>query len=90
MNNNVFTSIYHELGIRDPELMQAKAIIVAEIYRILQSRNIDASAAGNELGLSEGEMYSILQGQFERYSASVLMEYADKLKLRGHDAGSSE
>jgi len=76
----ISTNVYEALGYADPELMQAKAGLVAEMQSIIEQRGMKRKEAADLLSIAPPNLSNILNGHFEKTSIEKLMSY---LRLLG-------
>lgn len=74
-------NVYADLGFADAAEMLAKARIVSQIGRIIQSRNLSQAQAGELLGIDQPKISALLRGQFRGYSQERLIGFLTKLGM---------
>jgi predicted XRE-type DNA-binding protein len=74
-------NVYADLGFPDAAEMLAKARIVSEISRILQTRRLTQAQAGELLGIDQPKVSALLRGHFRGYSQERLIGFLTKLGM---------
>lgn len=74
-------NIFEDLGFSPEEAQEEllKAQLGAEIFSILQSRNLTQSEAAKILGVKQPELSRLKKGKFSYYSVERLMRFLDRL-----------
>ena len=75
-------NLYADLEYKNPEEMEAKALLAREIYRIIKHRKLSQSQASKLLGVPQPALCKLLQGRLSGFSTDRLIRL---LKLLGQD-----
>ena len=68
-------NIFADLGLPDAGSHFLKAQIVAEMYRLCNTRKLSQSKAGALMGISQPEVSRLFKGHFPEYSVERLMHF---------------
>jgi predicted XRE-type DNA-binding protein len=77
-------NIFRDLGFPGEEAKDEllKAQLGAEIFRILESRQLTQTAAAKTLGVKQPEISRLKQGKFSYYSVERLMRFLERLNCQ--------
>lgn len=67
--------IFADLGLPDADAHFLKAQLVAELFRLTNSRKLTQAKAGALMGISQPEVSRLFKGHFREYSVERLMEF---------------
>lgn len=73
-------NVYADLGYVDPEAMQLKSSLVAEIIRRIDAERLHQKAASELLGIAQADLTKMVRGQFRYVSESSLLELVSKFE----------
>lgn len=68
-------NVFADLNLPDPNTHMLKAQIVAELYRLAQTRKLTQARAGEVLGISQPEVSRMFKGDFREYSIERLLKF---------------
>lgn len=74
-------NVYADLGFADAPEMLAKARLVSQIARIIQSRRLTQVQAADLLGVDQPKVSALLRGQFRGYSQERLIGFLTRLGM---------
>lgn len=72
-------NVFADLGIKQPEEMQAKAQIAFLLSQIINHRHLTQKEAASELGLTQPKISNIMAGRLDGFSLEKLMMLMVKL-----------
>src|SRR5919202_941682 len=72
-------NVYRDLGYPDAEVRQAKALLAAEIIKVLDEQRLSTREAGARTGISHTEFVRIRNAKLERFTFDRLLTILDKL-----------
>lgn len=72
-------NVFHDLGFKQPEEMQAKAQLAYHISQIINHRHMTQKDAAAELGLTQPKVSNIMAGRLDGFSLEKLMMLMVKL-----------
>ena len=72
-------NLYADLGRKDAEEMQAKAVFARTIYRILKERKLSQPKAAELLGIPQSSLSRLLQGKIAGFSTDRLLRILNQL-----------
>jgi predicted XRE-type DNA-binding protein len=72
-------NVFADLGFPNPEREQLKARLTLQIYRLIKSRKLTQTAAGEILGIKQPHVSSLMRGQSGAFSVERLMEFLTTL-----------
>lgn len=72
-------NVYADLGIEDPEGMQVKAQLVAQIIQIMEDRGLKQVEAASAMGITQPKLSLMTRGQFHNISESKMMDCLRRL-----------
>ncbi len=68
-------NVFADLNLPDANAHMLKAQIVAELYRLTQTRKLTQSRAGELMGISQPEVSRLFKGHFREYSIDRLITF---------------
>ena len=68
-------NVFADLGLPDASTHFLKAQIVAELYRLTNTRDLTQTKAGAVMGISQPEVSRLFKGNFREYSVERLMAF---------------
>jgi predicted XRE-type DNA-binding protein len=74
-------NVYADLDFPDAGEMLAKARIVSQVARIIQTRRLTQAQAGELLGIDQPKVSALLRGHFRGYSQERLIGFLTKLGM---------
>ena len=74
-------NVYADLAFADSDEMLAKARIVTQIGRIIQTRKLTQAKAAELLGIDQPKVSALLRGHFHGYSQARLIGFLTKLGM---------
>jgi predicted XRE-type DNA-binding protein len=75
-------NVFADLGISNPDLALAKAVLVQRIRAIIADRKLTQSSAAAILGLDQPKVSSLVRGRVEGYSLDRLFRFLNALGQR--------
>ena len=66
-------NLFQDFGYADADLRQAKALLGAQIMKILEEAGLSPDQAKDRAGVSQGEFSRIRQAKFSRFTLDRLM-----------------
>jgi predicted XRE-type DNA-binding protein len=72
-------NVYRDLGYPDAEVRQAKALLAAEIIKVLDAQGLSTRQAEAKTGISHSEFARIRGVKLERFTFDRLLTILDKL-----------
>lgn len=84
---NIFTNVYADIGVDNPEQTLRKARVVAQISQLINCPEDRILSAASILGLSAMELKELIHGHFQDYKEADLIEYFEKLNQNRSFAG---
>ena len=72
-------NVFADLGIEDPEGMQVKAKLMAQILTIMEDRGLKQVEAAKAMGIAQPKLSHMIRGQFHNISESKMMECLRRL-----------
>lgn len=73
------TNVYKDLGFKNAEEMQAKAILASRIISIINQEQWTQKEAADELGLKQPKISLLCRGQLSGFSLGKLISLLNKL-----------
>lgn len=68
-------NVFADLNLPDAKTHMLKAQIVAELYRLTQTRKLTQTRAGEVMGISQPEVSRLFKGNFREYSIDRLITF---------------
>lgn len=68
-------NVFADFGMPDAAEHQLKARIAAEIHKIIKSRKLTQTKAGEMMGIGQPAVSRMLRGHFREYSVERLMQF---------------
>jgi len=75
-------NVFADLGLRHPEQELLKARLTLQIYRIIKSRRVTQTQAGEILGIRQPQVSLLMRNRSGNFSVERLMDFLTAL---GHD-----
>ena len=75
-------NVFRDLGLPNPDLLLAKALLVQQIRDLIQQRKLTQAKAADLLGLDQPKISALVRGRTDGYSIDRLFKF---LNLLGHD-----
>ena len=75
-------NVFRDLGEKDADIKQAKALLAAEIIRILDKENLTVLAAWKTTGYDFGDFSRIRNAELSRFSIEKLIKITNALNRR--------
>ena len=72
-------NLFRDLGLPNPELRQLKALLAAQIIRVLDDRDLTARQAQVETGIAAADFSRIRHVNLARFTVDRLMTILDRL-----------
>jgi predicted XRE-type DNA-binding protein len=72
-------NIFRDLGFPNPEREQLKAELTLQIFRIVKSRKLTQTAAGEILGIRQPHVSGLMRGLSGNFSVERLLEFLNAL-----------
>ena len=72
-------NVYADLGVKDPEVRQLRAILAAEISKTLAADSLTVRAAEKLTGMAAADFSRIRQGKLSGFTIDRLMTTLDRL-----------
>jgi predicted XRE-type DNA-binding protein len=72
-------NIYRDFGMENPELRQLKALLAAQILRVLEERKLTVREAHDLTGYAAADFSRIRQAKLDRFTVDRLMAMLDRL-----------
>lgn len=72
-------NLFRDLGYPDAELRQAKALLAAEIIKVLDAQDLSTRQAAARTGIAHAEFSRIRNARLERFTLDRLLAILDKL-----------
>jgi predicted XRE-type DNA-binding protein len=72
-------NLFRDLGLPNPELRQLKALLAAQIIRVLDDRDLTARQAQVETGVAAADFSRIRHVNLTRFTIDRLMTILDRL-----------
>ena len=72
-------NVFRDLGYPDAELRQAKALLAAEIIKVLDAQGLSTRQAEARTGIAYAEFSRLRNVKLERFTIDRLMTILDKL-----------
>jgi predicted XRE-type DNA-binding protein len=72
-------SAFEQLGFKNHKELEAKSIIVMEIWKAIKKKKLTQTEAAEVLGVSQPKLSSLLNGRFEGFSVERLFKFLNKL-----------
>lgn len=73
------TNVYKDLGFKNSEEMQAKAILASRIIDIIEHKKWNQQKAADQLGLKQPKVSLLYRGQLSGFSLGKLISLLNKL-----------
>ena len=68
-------NVFHDLGLHDADVLQAKAELVHWIATIIEKRGLTQVAAAEILGVSQPKISALLHGRIDGFSIDRIVKY---------------
>lgn len=68
-------NVFRDLGLPDPELLQAKADLAHKIAEIIERKKMTQREAASVLGVTQPKVSSLLNGRIEGFSMDRLVRF---------------
>ena len=75
-------NLYADLGYKNAEEMEAKAVLAREIYRLIKRKNLSPQKAASFLRIPLSSLSRLMAGNFRKFSTDRLLHF---LKQLGRD-----
>lgn len=75
-------NVFRDLGHKNPDVEQLKAILAAEIIKTLDQEELTVRAAYNRTGIAAADFSRIRNANLERFTVDRLMSIINRLGLR--------
>ncbi len=72
-------NIYADMGVPNPDLAQAKALLALEIDQVIRDRKLTQTQAAVVMGIKQPRVSKIVRGRLSEIGIEALMEYLRKL-----------
>ena len=72
-------NVFHDFGYPDAEVRQAKALLAAEIIKVLDDQKLSTRQAEERTGIAHAEFSRIRNVKLERFTFDRLLTILDKL-----------
>jgi predicted XRE-type DNA-binding protein len=72
-------NVFADLGFRNPEREQLKALLTLRIYRLIKERGLTQAKAGEILGIKQPHVSALMRGHSGAFSVERLMEFLTAL-----------
>jgi predicted XRE-type DNA-binding protein len=72
-------NVFADLGLRNPEELQAKADLVYEISRAIEERGLTQAEAAEILGIDQPKVSALVRGRLAGFSMERLYRYLNAL-----------
>ncbi|MEX2583696.1 MAG: helix-turn-helix transcriptional regulator [Gemmatimonadota bacterium] len=72
-------NVFADLGLPEPEDMLAKARLAESIADTIQRRGLTQDAAGNIMGVDQGDVSKLVNGRLDGFSQERLIRYLTAL-----------
>ncbi len=72
-------NLYADLGYKNAEEMEAKAILAREIYRIIKQKKLSQLKAAKFLGIPQPSLSKLMRGNLAGFSTDRLIHLLKKL-----------
>ncbi len=79
MRKKEITSVYEDLGYKNPEEMVTKANLVMEISEIIEKNQFTQTEVAKTFNISQPKLSELLNGRFRGYSVSRLIHFLNVL-----------
>jgi len=79
MSKKEISSVYADLGYKNPEEMVTKANLVMEISQIIEKKDLTQMEVAEMFNISQPKLSELLSGRFRGYSISRLMHFLNVL-----------
>ncbi len=74
-------NVFSDLGMENPQLRQLKALLAAQIIRVLGERNLTVRKAQETTGIAAADFSRIRQVKLDRFTVDRLMTILDRLGI---------
>ena len=75
-------NVFHDLGLADADVLQAKADLVFKISAIIEKRRLSQVKAAQILGVTQPKISALLRGHLEGFSLERIMRFLAALDQR--------
>src|SRR3972149_3756098 len=72
-------NVFADLGLRNPEVLLAKADLVYEISRTIEARGLTQAEAAEILGIDQPKVSALVRGRLDGFSMERLFRYLNAL-----------
>ena len=72
-------NVFADIGLRNPEELQAKADLVYEISRTIEEKGLTQAQAAEILGIDQPKISALVRGRFAGFSMERLYRYLNAL-----------
>ncbi len=72
-------NVFADLGLRNPEVLQAKADLMFEISQAIEVRSLTQAAAAELLGIDQPKISALVRGRMNGFSLERLFRYLNAL-----------
>jgi predicted XRE-type DNA-binding protein len=72
-------NVFADLGLRNPEVLLAKADLVYEISRTIEARGLTQAEAAEILGVDQPKVSALVRGRLDGFSMERLYRYLNAL-----------
>ena len=82
-------NVFADLGLADADELLMRGKIGIKIIRILKKRNLKQREISHILGISQLEVFHLMNGEFQRFSEGKLTAFAEATRRYGNYLTSS-
>ena len=72
-------NLYEDLGYKNPEEMEARAVLVREIYKIITKKNLTQTEAAELLDVPQSTVSKLMSGTVTGFSTDRLLRFLKRL-----------
>lgn len=72
-------NVFADLGLKDPEELQARAKLAHQIFTIIKERDLKQKEAAEILGLKQPDVSALMNGKFAAFSVDRLLNLLVRL-----------
>ena len=74
-------NVFADLGLKDPDLLRAKAEFAIAITSVIRERDLTQAVAAHEIGADQAKVSALMRGRLEDFSLQRLTVWARRLGL---------
>ena len=74
-------NLYKDLGYKNPEEMEARAVLVREIYKIIKKKNLTQAEAAELLEIPQPTVSKLMKGGITGFSTDRLLRFLKRLGI---------